>query len=70
MLAPAGTPPDIVAKLNAALGQTLRDPVVKAEFAKQSMETSPGSSDDIARFMAVEIPRWRQVVQKAGLTQE
>ncbi len=70
MLAPAGTPPEIVAKLNAALGQTLRDPAVKAEFAKQSMETSPGTPEEIARFMATEIPRWRQVVQKAGLRQE
>jgi len=70
MLAPAGTPPDVVAKLNSALGQTLRDPVVKGEFAKQSMETSPGTSEEIARFMAQEIPRWRQVVQKAGLKPE
>ena len=70
MLAPAGTPPDVVARLNSALGQTLRDPAVRAEFGKQSMETSPGTSDEIARFMAEEIPRWRQVVQKAGLTQE
>ena len=70
MLAPAGTPPDVVAKLNSALGQTLRDPVVKGEFAKQSMETSPGTSEEIARFMAQESPRWRQVVQKAGLKPE
>jgi tripartite-type tricarboxylate transporter receptor subunit TctC len=70
IVAPAGTPPDVVAKLNGALGQTLRDPAVRAEFGKQSMETSPGTSEEIARFMAVEIPRWRQVVQKAGLKQE
>ena len=70
LLAPAGTPPDIVAKLNAAAGQALRDPNVKAEFGKQSMETSPGTPEEIARFMAAEIPRWRQVVQKAGLKQE
>ena len=70
MLAPAGTPADVVARLNAALGQTLRDPAVRAEFGKQSMETSPGTSEEIARFMAAEIPRWRQVVQKAGIKQE
>ena len=70
MLAPAGTPAEVVAKLNTALGQTLRDPVVKGEFSKQSMETSPGTPEEIARFMAQEIPRWRQVVQKAGLKPE
>jgi len=70
MLAPAGTPPEIVAKLHSALDRTLRDPAMKADFAKLSMETTPGSSADIARFMEREIPRWRQVVQKAGLKQE
>ena len=70
MLAPAGTPAEIVARLNTALGKTLRDPGVKAEFAKQSMETSPGTSEEIERFMAVEIPRWREVVNRAGLKQE
>ena len=70
LLAPAGTPPDVVAKLNAAAGQALRDPGVRAEFAKQSMETSPGTPEEIARFMAQEIPRWREAVQKAGLKQE
>jgi tripartite-type tricarboxylate transporter receptor subunit TctC len=70
LLAPAGTPPDVIAKLNAAAGQALRDPGVRAEFGKQSMETSPGTPEEIARFMAAEIPRWRQAVQKAGLKQE
>jgi tripartite-type tricarboxylate transporter receptor subunit TctC len=70
ILAPAGTPPGIVAKLNEALGQTLRDPTMKEIFAKQSMETTPGSVEDIARFMQEEIPRWREAVRKAGLKQE
>jgi tripartite-type tricarboxylate transporter receptor subunit TctC len=70
MLAPAGTPPDVVAKLHAAFDQALRDPGLKADFAKQSMETTPGSQDDIAKFMAREIPRWREVVQRANLKAE
>lgn len=70
IVAPAGTPPDIVGKLNAALGQTLRDPAVVDIFAKQSMETSPGTPEEIARFMQREVPRWRQAVEKAKLTQD
>jgi tripartite-type tricarboxylate transporter receptor subunit TctC len=70
MLAPAGTPAPVVAKLNAALGATLRDPAIKEAFSKQSMETTPGTSDEITRFMAAEIPRWKAVVQKAGLKPE
>ena len=70
LLAPAGTPADVVAKLNEAAGKALRDPQIKDIFAKQSMETTPGTQEQIARFMAQEIPRWREVVQKAGLKQE
>jgi len=70
MVAPAGTPPDVVAKLHSAFSQALRDPGLKADFGKLSMETTPGSQDDIAKFMAREIPRWREVVQKAGLKAE
>ncbi len=70
MLAPSGTPAPIVAKLNKALGDTLRDPKIKESFAKQSMETTPGTAEDITRFMMAEIPRWKTVVEKAGLKPE
>jgi tripartite-type tricarboxylate transporter receptor subunit TctC len=70
IVVPAGTPQDVVSKLNASLGQALRDPVVKAEFEKQSMETSPGTPEEIAKFMAQQVPMWREVVKKAGLKQE
>ena len=70
MLAPAGTPADIVATLNSALGQALRHPALQADFAKQSMDATPGTSAAIAEFMAREIPRWHKVVQAAGITAE
>jgi len=70
MLAPAGTPQDVVAKLYSAFSQALRDPALKGDFAKLSMETTPGTQEEIAAFMAREIPRWREVVRKAGLKPE
>jgi len=70
MVVPAGTPADVVTKLNHALVEALRYPVVKTEFAKQSMETSPSTPEEIARFMADAVPRWREVVKKAGLRQD
>ena len=70
MLVPAGTPADIVAKLNSALGQALRHPALQADFAKQSMDATPGTSGEIAEFMAREIPRWHKVVQGAGIKAE
>jgi tripartite-type tricarboxylate transporter receptor subunit TctC len=70
MVVPVGTPADVVTKLNQALVQALRDPAVRAEFEKQSMETSPSTPEEIAKFMAQQVPRWRDVVKKAGLKQE
>ncbi|MBI2737591.1 MAG: tripartite tricarboxylate transporter substrate binding protein [Rhodospirillales bacterium] len=70
ILAPAGTPPAIVKTLNAALNDVLRDPKVKEAFVNQSMETTPGTAEEIARFMADDIPRWRAAVERAGLKQE
>jgi tripartite-type tricarboxylate transporter receptor subunit TctC len=70
MLVPAGTPADIVAKLNSALGQALHDPVLQADFAKQSMDATPGTSAEITDFMSREIPRWHKVVQGAGIKAE
>lgn len=70
MLLPAGTPADIVARLNSALGQTLRDPALQSDFAKQSMEATPGTSAEITDFMSREIPRWQKVVQAAGIRAE
>jgi tripartite-type tricarboxylate transporter receptor subunit TctC len=70
ILAPAGTPPDVVARLNAALGQVLRDPGLQAEFARQGMEATPGTQQEIAAFMAREIPRWRRIVQDAHVSAE
>ena len=70
MLVPAGTPADIVAKLNSALGQALRNPALQADFAKQSMEATPGTSGEIAEFMAREIPRWHKLVQGVGIKAE
>ncbi len=67
IVAPVGTPAPIVAKLNEALGKALRDPAMKETFAKQSMETSPGTPEEIASFMQREVPRWREVVRRAKL---
>jgi len=70
ILVPAGTPADIVAKLNTALGQTLRDSALLADFANQSMDATPGTPREIAEFMATEIPRWHKVVRGAGIKAE
>ena len=65
--APAGTPADIVKKLNAAINEALQSPELIASMKKLGFETRIGSSQDFADFIAAEIPRWAAVVKASGV---
>jgi len=67
VMAPAGTPPAIVAKLNAALNAAVDDPEVRARFAANGVSATGGSPDDLAAMIAGEIARWRVVVREIGI---
>jgi len=67
--APAGTPKEVVAKLNAAMKSVAALPDVQQQIIKLGMipgggSTSPG---DLQAFIDSEIPRWGKIVQQAGL---
>jgi tripartite-type tricarboxylate transporter receptor subunit TctC len=64
--APAGTPAEIVARLNAAINDGLKAPDSKATLAKFSAIADTGTPQDFAVFLAREIPRWAALVQLAG----
>lgn len=70
VLAPAGTPPEIVGKLNAAINDTLRSAEMKESMAKLGFDPKIGSSQDFANFIAEEIPRWADIVNSTGVTFE
>ena len=70
MLAPAGTPPEIVGKLNAAINDSLRSPEMTASLGKLGLDAKTGSPQDFARFIADEIPRWAAVVKAVGAKAE
>jgi tripartite-type tricarboxylate transporter receptor subunit TctC len=70
VLAPAGTPPAIVGKLNAAINETLRSPEMKDSMAKLGFDAKIGSPQDFAAFIAEEIPRWAEIVKATGVTFE
>jgi tripartite-type tricarboxylate transporter receptor subunit TctC len=67
VLAPAGTPADIVGKLNAAINETLRSPDMKAAMTNLGMEPKIGSPQDFAKFIVEETPRWGALVQSTGV---
>ncbi len=63
----AGTPPEIVQKLADAAAAALEDPQVKESFAGNGRIGLVGLRGDRFReFMAAEIPRWRELVERSG----
>ena len=67
MLAPAGTPPDIVARLNAATIAAMRDPTVKDKLAAQGATLVGDSPDQFRSFIAAETAKWAKVIKDAGI---
>jgi tripartite-type tricarboxylate transporter receptor subunit TctC len=70
MLAPAGTPREIVAKVNADMTKVLALPEVKTALAAQGMEVAPSSPEDMAALMRKDATRWANVVRQAGIRAE
>jgi len=68
LLAPAGTPPQIVNKLYAGMAKALAMPDVKQQILKQgSKAVSSKSPEDFANYMKSEIEKFRPVIKAAGL---
>jgi tripartite-type tricarboxylate transporter receptor subunit TctC len=67
LLAPAGTPPEIVRRLNAALVKVLSDPVVVERFASLAAVVRPSTSEELAKFIREDLARWRKVVRETGI---
>jgi len=66
MVAPAGTPKDIIARLNTEITQALTDAEVRATLARQAVQPSPGTPEAFGALVASELSRWRAIVQKTG----
>ncbi|HUH58783.1 MAG TPA: tripartite tricarboxylate transporter substrate binding protein [Candidimonas sp.] len=66
LVAPAGTPKDVIAKLNAAFTATMRDPAVQKRFAGLLIEASPTTPDAFGKLMRGELTRYEAIVRNAG----
>lgn len=70
MVAPAGTPPAIVAALNRIATQAMADPAVKEKLASQGAELIGDSPEHFRDFIDAEIGKWSDVIRKAGVATE
>jgi len=70
MVAPAGTPPTVVAALNRIATEAMRDPVVKEKLAVQGATLIGDSPEHFHDFIGTEIERWAKVIKDAGVVTE
>jgi tripartite-type tricarboxylate transporter receptor subunit TctC len=67
MLAPAGTPAEIVGRVNADMRRALALPEVKAALTAQGMEIAPSSPEEMGALMRKDAARWAALVKQAGI---
>lgn len=67
ILAPAGTPREIVAKLNEAMVGVLRTPEIKEQLAKLGQEVAWSTPEEFAAFLRDETEKWRKVIAATGI---
>jgi tripartite-type tricarboxylate transporter receptor subunit TctC len=67
LIAPGGTPPTVVDKINKAVVEALHDPAIKAKLATQLMEPVGNSPQEFRAKIDAEIGRWSPVIKAAGI---
>ncbi len=70
ILAPAGTPPDIIERLAKAFTEIAQRPDVRDRLRKAGFGLTGGGPDALRARIAEELPRWKEVVEKAGLKRD
>ena len=66
LMAPAGTPREIVVRLHAELTKVLADPDIRNKFVNYGADIGSGSSEDFGRFMESEITRYGEIIKFSG----
>jgi tripartite-type tricarboxylate transporter receptor subunit TctC len=66
ILAPAGTPRDIVLKINGEVAKWLASPDAREKLAAQGANVASGSPEDFAKHIQAETAKWAKVVKESG----
>lgn len=66
LFAPAGTPPEVVAKLNTAANKALTDPKVQARLADFSAISVGSTPEELGAHVKAEIAKWAPIVKQSG----
>jgi tripartite-type tricarboxylate transporter receptor subunit TctC len=68
ILAPAGTPAPVIAKLNAAIRQVLADPELQKKFVGFGCVATASTPQEFASMIGAEVPKWKSVVETQKIT--
>ena len=67
VVAPAATPPAIIARLNAEITAALNDETIKASMRNLGMEPTPGTADALEAYIKTETEKWARVIKTANI---
>lgn len=67
MFAPAGTPKDIMQRLNAEVNKAIKDPELRAGLGAQGVELTGGTSEEADAFVKSEVGRWAKIITTTGM---
>jgi tripartite-type tricarboxylate transporter receptor subunit TctC len=70
VLAPAGTSPEIIARLNAALQKVLLRPEVKERFAALGVSSLGGTPEEFSAFIREDLAKWTKVIKDGNIKAE
>jgi len=68
LLAPAGTPPEIVAKLNSAVNKALARPELAGNFLREGAIATPLSPAQFGKVIAEDVERWKKLAKQQNIT--
>ena len=68
VLAPAGTPRDVIATLHAALGRAMATPALQQQLVALGIEPTFGTPEAFTALMRSELPKWAAIVKRSGAT--
>ena len=70
VFAPAGTPADIVARLNAEIGKALAEPAIRERYAQAAMEPVGGTAADLARLLRGDYDKYGRLIRELSIKLE